>query len=678
MFTDNHYEEKARKWLLKSFDAVFSHWNEGSNSFYRSSEESKNLLFPTASFRCYSTYENYLQLNDKKIIPESQAEKYQNFNKYITTNGLNKIINESTNVDALKSYVLYERALKCLSLYNKKQKILQLIKNIKKRSSKINSEITVERLLERSQPGSSPYLLLKLVLIIDILRKADPSLIKYFTFGDHFKSSISSEITGYLVKLAENHIDYHMARYPVTEETNFDPPSLAIAVYCRSILDQEWKNTSFFNKCLEVIMNSQTKNGCWPAGISVSFSTNADVVQIPSIEIAGYIADSAIDRAILVNHNSRQEKRLETIMPGLRRTLNYLELTYQTVTKKHGNKEVLFKGWSGDRLGINKHTEAWITSMANRFLFKCWIAEKAYARSSALNKLGHTEFSMKFSGKNECNKFWQEKITETDYQLFPTKKVYSFIEPILNQKDKKLYLCVPESGKVSMILFGPPGSGKTTLAYNMAEVLDWPLLELSPGHFIRNGLEMIESTSKEIFDLLSNVNHAVVLFDECDELFRDRDEKGDPRSARTILSFATASMLTKLQKLHDSKKLIFVLNTNYLYRIDKAVSRSGRFDEKILIDRPDDQARKILIRDRNIAVSEAEADKLAIATRGFSIKEILDICKNNGPKMNTVEEYEKWCTTTGKEELDAAGFISQDKKVILKRWGLMNSGEPDN
>ena len=97
----------------------------------------------------------------------------------------------------------------------------------------------------------------------------------------------------------------------------------------------------------------------------------------------------------------------------------------------------------------------------------------------------------------------------------------------------------------------------------MAKALGWPLVELSPSHFIKKGLDFIESTSREIFNDLYNLHHAVVFFDECDELFRNRSESGETTSSRTILNFLTASMLPKLQDLHDKQNIIFVLGTNY-------------------------------------------------------------------------------------------------------------------
>ena len=71
--------------------------------------------------------------------------------------------------------------------------------------------------------------------------------------------------------------------------------------------------------------------------------------------------------------------------------------------------------------------------------------------------------------------------------------------------------------KSSFLLFGPPGTSKSTLARSLAQCLGWHFVELTPSNFVEQGLEMIESRSREIFDDLAMLREAVVLFDELDE-----------------------------------------------------------------------------------------------------------------------------------------------------------------
>lgn len=151
---------------------------------------------------------------------------------------------------------------------------------------------------------------------------------------------------------------------------------------------------------------------------------------------------------------------------------------------------------------------------------------------------------------------------------------------------------------MSAILFGPPGTTKTTIVKAMAHGLNWPLVTLSPGTFIRDGLENVERRAIEVFALLRDLSGAVVLFDECDELFRTRERSTADSNdqTRSISAFMTASMLPKLQDLRDRGRVFFVIATNYLGQIDPAVKRIGRIDRMVGVGWPDRKQRAHIIK----------------------------------------------------------------------------------
>jgi SpoVK/Ycf46/Vps4 family AAA+-type ATPase len=191
-------------------------------------------------------------------------------------------------------------------------------------------------------------------------------------------------------------------------------------------------------------------------------------------------------------------------------------------------------------------------------------------------------------GTQPPEKSWA-KVFEPDEIIKPCERLLTkIIRPISDQMRAGHFFLRPQKNGVSFILYGPPGSGKTFVVSRFAAALGWPLINLNPGYFIKKGLELIEAIAGEIFADLMKLDHAVVFFDECDELFRDR---GETEGGRNILSFATASMLPKLQKLHDNRKALFILGTNLVHNIDLAIRRPGRFDDILLFDRPDQAAR---------------------------------------------------------------------------------------
>jgi SpoVK/Ycf46/Vps4 family AAA+-type ATPase len=168
-----------------------------------------------------------------------------------------------------------------------------------------------------------------------------------------------------------------------------------------------------------------------------------------------------------------------------------------------------------------------------------------------------------------------------DYEAFKPRVEKAFIEPASN-------LALPR--QYSMILFGPPGTGKTSIAQALAHKLEWGFIEIGPGDFLGNGIEGIFAQGDLIFQRLLLLDQVVVLFDEIDELVSIRSDGADKLS-----KFLTTYMLPWLQRLRDKASLIFIFATNHITRFDPAIRRHGRFDLIVPIGPPQgDQREKIL------------------------------------------------------------------------------------
>ena len=233
---------------------------------------------------------------------------------------------------------------------------------------------------------------------------------------------------------------------------------------------------------------------------------------------------------------------------------------------------------------------------------------------------------------------------------------------------------------MSVILFGPPGTTKTTIVKAMADGLGWPLVTLSPGTFVEDGLDNVERRTSEVFAWLRDLNRAVVLFDECDELFRARNQGvrvlgnqqggGDQArsggdQARSITAFLTASMLPKLQDLRDRGQIFFVIATNYFDQIDSAVRRVGRIDALVGVGWPDETQRKRTIEfelERALArhetrlsgpVMTALVDQLAEETRYFVRGELVAAAA-------TAAERHRKITSGGGKRVDKARTLAKE------------------
>lgn len=116
---------------------------------------------------------------------------------------------------------------------------------------------------------------------------------------------------------------------------------------------------------------------------------------------------------------------------------------------------------------------------------------------------------------------------------------------------------------------------------SLADLIEWEYVEIHASHFVAEGLPEVQKTADKIFKQLSELDHAVVLFDEIDELVRERDMEKD-----AFGRFLTTSMLPKLAELWDARNILYFVATNHINYFDSAIIRSHRFDALILVSPP--------------------------------------------------------------------------------------------
>jgi hypothetical protein len=139
----------------------------------------------------------------------------------------------------------------------------------------------------------------------------------------------------------------------------------------------------------------------------------------------------------------------------------------------------------------------------------------------------------------------------------------------------------------SAIFFGPPGTSKTELSKQISKFLGWPHLTIDPSLLLRKGMDGIQAEANAIFRVLEETERIVVLFDEFDELVRERgSSKAEPFSR-----LLTTAMLPKLANIHKRATLVFIIATNNVGDFDLAIRRQGRFDHVLQIMPPTFEAK---------------------------------------------------------------------------------------
>lgn len=168
-------------------------------------------------------------------------------------------------------------------------------------------------------------------------------------------------------------------------------------------------------------------------------------------------------------------------------------------------------------------------------------------------------------------------------------------------------------GGRSALLFGPPGTGKTTLVEAVAGALDWPFIEVSPAQFLDKGLDSVSARADQIFRQMMELDRCVVLLDEIDELVKNRTQ-----DTEALERFFTTTMLPRLAKLWEMGKILFFANTNNVVEIDSAVRRSQRFDAAILVLPPGQESKAEYLREVEVTLAPDVLDDVNRLLLGVS------------------------------------------------------------
>ncbi|MFV0373672.1 ATP-binding protein [Microbacterium sp.] len=137
----------------------------------------------------------------------------------------------------------------------------------------------------------------------------------------------------------------------------------------------------------------------------------------------------------------------------------------------------------------------------------------------------------------------------------------------------------------AVMLFGPPGTGKTTFAKAVASRLDWPFVEVFPSRLAETS-SGLASALRQTFETIAELEHAVVFIDEVEEIASRR--RGDPPSPTQGV---TNELLKLLSEFRDLEGRLLICATNFVRTLDAAFLRHGRFDYVLPIGLPDAEAR---------------------------------------------------------------------------------------
>ncbi len=201
-----------------------------------------------------------------------------------------------------------------------------------------------------------------------------------------------------------------------------------------------------------------------------------------------------------------------------------------------------------------------------------------------------------------------------------------------------------------ILLFGPPGCGKTLLSKAVAEELEMPFIYITGSDVLSEGLTKAMNKIKKVFYRAKENAPSIIFIDELDELAPVRG---------TGFPGLVGELLSNMDGIREFKGVVILAASNRPWEVDPALLRPGRFDYIMYIPPPNKEARKEIfwVHLKGVPTKEIDFEELANLSEGYSGADIAAVCRE--AKLLAIRE---------KIEKSGEGLVAMDhlKKALHK------------
>ncbi|MGN0414644.1 MAG: ATP-dependent zinc metalloprotease FtsH [Agathobacter sp.] len=224
------------------------------------------------------------------------------------------------------------------------------------------------------------------------------------------------------------------------------------------------------------------------------------------------------------------------------------------------------------------------------------------------------------------------------------------------------------------LLVGPPGTGKTLLAKAVAGEANVPFFSLAGSDFVEMFVGVGASRVRDLFKEAQKMAPCIIFIDEIDAIGKSRDSRyggGNDEREQTL-----NQLLAEMDGFDPSKGILILAATNRPEVLDKALLRPGRFDRRIIVDKPDLKGRleTLKVHSKDVHMDETvDLDALALATAGLVGSDLanmineaaINAVKNGRKFVNQSDLFEAFelVAVGGKEKKDRV-MSDKERKIV--------------
>ncbi|WP_022766710.1 ATP-dependent zinc metalloprotease FtsH [Butyrivibrio sp. XPD2006] len=211
------------------------------------------------------------------------------------------------------------------------------------------------------------------------------------------------------------------------------------------------------------------------------------------------------------------------------------------------------------------------------------------------------------------------------------------------------------------LLVGPPGTGKTLLAKAVAGEAHVPFFSLAGSDFIELYVGVGASRVRDLFSEASKNAPCIIFIDEIDAIGRSRDSKyggGNEEREQTL-----NQLLSEMDGFDSSKGVLILGATNRPEILDKALLRPGRFDRRIIVDKPDLKGREEILKvhSKDVKMDETvDLKAIALATSGAVGSDLANMI--NEAAINAVKAHREYVCQQDLMEAVEQVLVGKEKK----------------